>query len=712
MPQQTSFVTLESRNVTLIIDCQNKTPALLYWGKKLSKNTSAEMIKLLATRQEAKCSVVIEAPISLSPVMGEGFTGSPGIEIMNQNNAWSVAGALSRIDQKNQQLVTFETIDSIRKIKIIHTLSLEKNSDVLSASTQLINLHETDAIAVQSCDAPTLKLPDHIQKIMSFEGRWSNEFQRNSVDLFLGSFVRENRKGKTSHDNFPGFVVHHEHTNEQSGECYGFHLGWSGNHKMRVELLPEGRIYAQLGELLMPGEIELKPQQRYCSPTLYASYSQQGFSKLSQQFHQFVRSDILSPTIKNKPRPVHYNTWEGLYFDHDITTLKSLAEKAAAIGAERFVLDDGWFKGRRGDNAGLGDWVVDKGIYPEGLSGLIQHVNDCKMEFGLWFEPEMVNPDSDLFRAHPDWILETEGNTQLPFRNQLVLDFTRPEVIDYLYHAISNILTEYPNIVYIKWDMNRDINHAGNSLGRPAIHQQTLQFYALVDRIKAQHPHVEIESCSSGGARVDYGVLAHTDRVWTSDSNDALDRLSIQRGCSFFFPAEVMGAHVGPRDCHITGRRVDLTMRAAVAFFGHMGIEMDPRELTDIETEQLKNIIALHKKHRALIHSGNLIRFDSDGDSINFALIDETQSKGLFAYNSVLETKRTTPPKYRFVGLAPEKIYNLSLIWPTDLKEYSKSVLSAVQNQHFSGEALMNFGMQLPVLFPQTSLIFEVTEIV
>jgi alpha-galactosidase len=711
MPHQSPFVTLESRAVSIIIDCQHKTPALLYWGAKLSRQTSAEMIKLLATRQEAKCSVVVEAPISLSPVMGEGFTGSPGIEIMNQNNAWSVAGKLQKITQSNGQNVVFETVDDIRKIKIIHELNLDDQTSVLAAKTTLVNLHDTDTVTVNSCAAPTLKLPDHVQKIMSFEGRWSNEFQRNTVDLFLGSFVRENRKGKTSHDNFPGFLVHHEHTNEQSGECYGFHLGWSGNHKMRVELLPEGRVYAQLGELLMPGELELKPQQSYVSPTLYACYSNQGFSKLSQQYHQFVRENILSSALKTKARPVHYNTWEGLYFDHDVDTLKLLAEKASALGAERFVLDDGWFKGRRGDKAGLGDWIVDKTVYPEGLAGLIEHVNNCDMEFGLWFEPEMVNPDSDLYRAHPDWVLQTEGNEQLRFRNQLVLDFSRKEVTEYLYHAINDILTEYPNIVYIKWDMNRDINHAGNYLGKPAIHQQTLQFYALVDRLKAQHPHVEIESCSSGGARVDYGVLAHTDRVWTSDSNDALDRLSIQRGCSFFFPAEVMGAHVGPRDCHITGRRVDLTMRAAVAFFGHMGIEMDPRELTELEAEQLKNIIALHKKHRALIHSGNLVRIDSDGDSINFGLIDEAQTKALFAYNSVLETKRTTPPKFRFVGLAAEKTYKLSLVWPTDLKEYSRSVLSAIQDQHFSGEALMNYGMQLPVLFPQTSLIFELTAV-
>jgi len=210
---------------------------------------------------------------------------------------------------------------------------------------------------------------------------------------------------------------------------------------------------------------------------------------------------------------------------------------------------------------------------------------------------------------------------------------------------------------------------------------------------------------------VDHGVLRYTDRVWTSDSNDALDRLNIQRGCSFFFPAEVMGAHVGPRNCHITGRNINIAMRAAVAFFGHMGIEMDPRELTEDERTQLKQIIALHKQHRQLIHSGKLVRLDTDGDSINFGIVNADQSQALFAYNSVKETQRTNPPKYHFAGLDTDKDYTLSLVWPSAFSFYSQSVLSVANNQIFSGEALMTFGMQLPITFPQTSLIFELNEV-
>ncbi|WP_076540585.1 alpha-galactosidase [Shewanella sp. UCD-KL21] len=704
-----SSVVLHSLNSSLIIDCQSNTPAIAYFGKKLSNTTTSGMIDQLSTRQEAKCSVVTEAPIALSPLMGQGFTGAPGIEISNDADAWSLGGKLTQVKQQDNQVV-FTSKDELRQISVIHSLKLDPLTDVLSAETQLIN-DSSQAMQLNWCAAPTMPLPLHINQIMSFEGRWSNEFQRHSFDLFLGSYVRENRKGKTSHDNFPGLVMHNKLTHEQGGECYGFHLGWSGNHKMRAELLAEGRSYVQMGELLMPGELSLPPQQRYQSPTLYMAYSDQGFSGLSACYHQFIRQQFIREPVKQKPRPIHYNTWEGIYFDHDVDTLKSLASQAADIGAERFVLDDGWFKGRRGDFAGLGDWTVDEGIYPQGLQPLIDHVNHVGMEFGLWFEPEMVNPDSDLYRAHPDWVLQTRGNEQLKFRKQLVLDLTRKQVTDYLFNAINDILLEYPQIVYIKWDMNRDLNHAGNAIGKPAVHQQTLAAYQLIADLKQAHPHVEIESCSSGGARIDLGVLQHTDRVWTSDSNDALDRLHIQRGCSFFFPAEIMGAHVGPRDCHITGRHISIATRAAVAFFGHMGIEMDPRELTDNEREQLQQIIKLHKQHRQLIHSGKLVRLDSDGLSIDFGVVNADATQALFAYNSIKETPRTTPPKYRFAGLSPQAKYKITTLWPTQLFEYSDNVLGVIDGQVFTGEALMFIGMQLPVTFPQTSLIFELNQV-
>ncbi|WP_395339122.1 alpha-galactosidase [Ningiella sp. W23] len=707
MANYPEFVQLNARNCTIIIRCKSATPEIIYYGQALSNTTSLHMLAHLSTRQEAKCAVVHEPPISLSPCLGDGFTGHPGITIDDGDIAWSVSPKLIEVEQSSQQSVVFTSIDAHRHIQIRHQLELDYESQVLACSSIITNLNSR-LVTVVDLAAPTIALPDHINRIMAFEGRWSHEFQTRTLDLFLGAYVRENRKGKTSHDNFPGVIVHDEHTHEYHGECYGFHLGWSGNHRTRVELLPEQRTYVQMGELLGSGEVKLSLNERYASPTLYVSYSSSGLTPLSQQFHQFVRQHLLDSRFHSKPRPVHYNTWEGIYFNHDVDALKTLADKAALAGAERFVLDDGWFNGRRHDKAGLGDWQVDNSVYPDGLGPLIQHVVSKGMQFGIWFEPEMVNPDSELYRAHPDWVLSTQGNEQLNFRHQLVLDLTRKEVQEYLYEQIATVLNTYPDISYIKWDMNRDINHSGDKFGVSAVHKQTQQVYALIARIKRAHPNVEIESCSSGGARIDFGILQHTDRVWTSDSNDALDRLSIQRGYSFFLPSNLMGSHVGPRDCHITGRHIKIETRIAVAMFGHMGMEMDPRELSGHEMKTLQQGIALYKEKRHLIHSGDYFRINNDDISISFGIVSQDKAEGLFSYNSITETKRTQPKKYRFVGLDARKTYRLKLIWPTQLYEYSPSILSFINGECFTGEALMQMGMQLPIIFPQTSLVFSV----
>ena len=709
MSLSSSFVRLENELVSVVFDCRHATPELLYYGSRLSPQTNTDMFTMLATRQEAKCSPTIEPRISLMPSYGEGFTGSPGLALIGEQQAWATGVTLKSVKQQGLSVV-FECIDTHRDIALHFHIELDAVTSVVSLKTTLINQQQTDVI-VNWCAAPTVPLPPKLHKLKTFEGRWSNEFQTQDLDLFMGSYLRENRRGKTSHDTFPGLVAFTANTHEQNGECIGFHLATSGNHSMRVELMADGRSYSQFGELLLPGEVKLAAQQSYQSPTLYMAWTDSGFSALSGQFHQYIRANILKHSPKSKPRPVHYNTWEGIYFQHDESVLKTLAEKVASLGVERFVLDDGWFKGRRSDKAGLGDWTVDDKVYPQGLNSLIKHVNDLGMEFGLWFEPEMVNPDSDLFRAHPEWVLQSAHNQQVPFRHQYVLDLSNAEVSEFLFQSLAKVLNQHPQISYIKWDMNRDVNHQGNIHGQPSLHLQTQQLYKLLARVKAAYPQLEIESCCSGGGRVDLGILPYTDRFWTSDSNDALDRLAIQRGFSFFFPAAVMGAHVGPRRCHITGRTVDMNMRAAVSMFGHMGIEMDPRELTDVETAQLTRAIALYKENRTLIHSGNLVRLNDDGLNIKFGIVAEDKNTALFSYNSIRETPRTTPGRYYFSGLDAAKQYQLNLMWPEQLKEYSPSVLSIINQQTFSGEALMEFGMQLPVLDPQTSLIFKLQKV-
>ena len=706
MSSSPSFVRLCNEFTTLIFDCQGRMPKVIYYGAPLSDSTTPEMLSILNTRQEAKCAPVIEPPISLVPTHGEGWTGQPGLEVSGDKDQWSAGFSLVETKQSGTS-VEFVGEDQHRGMRLITTVSLDANTTVASFCSRVENTGQT-ALHLSYLNAASLPLPTTVDKIKTFEGRWSAEFQTSDHDLFFGSYVRENRRGKTSHDTFPGLIAYPQGTGELQGECYGYHLGASANHKLRAELMADGRSYVQFGELLFPGEVVLGEGESYTTPVLYTGFGSDGFSSLSQQFHQYIRSNILQHSAESKPRPVHYNTWEGIYFDHDEATLKALADKVAPLGIERFVLDDGWFKGRRHDKAGLGDWFVDEEIYPEGLDGLIDHVTGLGMEFGIWFEPEMVNPDSDLYRNHPEWALQSENNPHVPFRNQYVLDLTNTDVVEYLYKVITDILAAYHKISYIKWDMNRDVNHPGNLHGKPAMHGQMAALYALIDRVKGAHSGLEIESCCSGGGRIDLGILPHTDRFWTSDSNDALDRLYIQRGCSFFFPSEVMGAHVGPRDCHITGRNLPIEIRSAVAMFGHMGIEMDPRELTEHEESVLTDAISLYKRIRPLTHSGDLFRMDDDGLNVKFGYVSKNKEEGVFAYNSVQETRRTTPTRFFFAGLDANKQYTVERVWPRVLKEYTPSILQQLEGKVFTGEVLMKYGMQLPVLFPETALIYSV----
>ena len=327
-----------------------------------------------------------------------------------------------------------------------------------------------------------------------------------------------------------------------------------------------------------------------------------GLNDAAARYHGYVRA---LPAHPDTPRPVTLNAWEAVYFDHTLQPLLDLVDEAAAIGVERFVLDDGWFGSRRDDTKGLGDWHVSDEAWPQGLSPIVDAVTSKGMQFGLWFEPEMVNPDSDLARAHPEWILApTRERSPMEGRHQQVLNLGIKECFDYLYNAIASLLSEY-QISYIKWDYNRDILEGGSRLtGRPAYRDHALALYALLDKLRAQFPHLEIESCSSGGGRIDLGIMAHCQRVWGSDCIDPLERQGIHRGELLLLPPEVIGSHVASTTSHTTGRAHSIDYRAITALFQHMGIEWDLRKATPTEKERLAAWIKVYKEHRGLLHSG------------------------------------------------------------------------------------------------------------
>lgn len=704
-----TYVTLSAGDTSLMLDCTNGArPSILYWGPRLD-DTPPKLLKLMTTRQHAPGSADVEISASLLNETGAGLSSSSGFSAHRSGKAWANFFKVERVERPSQNDVKIICYDGITRVRAIHEIGLNPDSNLMTCQTRIVNDGEDD-LSIDWCASASLPLDPRATRLLGFTGRWADEFHIEEIDQFTGSYLRENKNGRTSHDNFPGLITATPDADERSGLVFGFHLGWSGNNRVRVDRLSDGRAFVQMGEYFHPGEMVLGPGEAYQTPVLYAGTSAQGLSALSRKFHGHVRTHIMDGRIKNKPRPIHYNTWEAVYFDQKEETLFALAQRAGDMGAERFVLDDGWFGGRRDDKTGLGDWWVSRDVYQRGLGPLVEKVTRLGMAFGIWFEPEMVNPNSELFRTHPDWILQAEGVEQVPFRGQYVLDLTRAEVTDYLYGAVNAILTEY-DVSYIKWDMNRDVHHPG-SRGRPVVSLQTHALYKLIARLKAAHPKLEIETCSSGGARADYGILRHTDRIWTSDSNDALDRQRIQRGASHFFPLEIMGSHIGPKVCHITGRRLSMELRVATAFFGHMGVEVNLLEENAESLATLKAGIALHKQHRALIHTGDFLRLNTP-DYVNaIGVVAPDKNEALFSWANMTGHRETLPGRIFFAELSRDKHYRVKIIWPCPVVPGSRpSILDVADlgagGTVFPGQALMQIGLQVPLSYPETALIYH-----
>ena len=485
------------------------------------------------------------------------------------------------------------------------------------------------------------------------------------------------------------------------GEVLGAHVAWSGDQWLALQPdaqgAGDGRAMLLMGAGWSPQEVVLAPGASVSTPHAVFALAPCR-SALAQAFHTHLRAEVLPDRATWPPRKVHLNSWEALGFGLSQDKLIALAEDAAALGIERFVLDDGWFGARRDDTTSLGDWTVSPDVFPEGLAPLIARVHDLGMDFGLWVEPEMVSPDSNLYRLHPDWCLHIEGRDRPTMRGQLVLDLTLAQVRDYLFGALDALLSTYP-IAYLKWDHNRDLfPAAGKALG------QTQGFYALIDRLRAAHPKVEIESCSSGGGRIDFGVLSRVHRVWPTDNNDAIERLRIIPAWSQFLPLEVLGSHVGPSPNPITGRRLSMDFRAKVAVFGHMGVEADPGRMSDKERECLAAHIALYKAWRGVLHAGTLHRLaHPDPNVTGMLVIHDNKALALVAQTTFSPVFDVAP--LRLAGLEPQARYRVTLPepWPPKARHYLANPDAWRDGVILSGTALMTHGLALPLTHPETA---------
>lgn len=636
----------------------------------------------------------------LLPTGGAGFFGWPAIAGHRDGRDFVAlfAGWRSEGDTAKTTLLAEDAVADL-------SLSIEiagVAEGVIAISTVLTNAGNT-VYTVERCMAASVLAAEGDAEITSLHGMWGREFQIDRRPLGNGVWLQENRRGRTSHDRSPGVFL------SVGATTVAVHLGWSGNHVLAIDTLDDGRRLIHAGELFEPGEIRLGPGESYSSPRAFVTVVRGDARRAGERLGRFVaRGLVAMPDAR--PRPVTLNTWEANYFDHREDDLFAQAKVAADLGIERFVLDDGWFGLRDDDTSSLGDWTVDKRKYPDGLGPLVRRVRSLGMEFGIWFEPEMVNSRSTLFADHPDWVLQVAGRPLLTSRNQLVLDLSRPEVADRLFSAIDAVLGAH-EISCVKWDMNRDLTFPAGADGCAATARQTRAFYALVDRVRQAHPLVEIESCASGGGRADYGVLARTHRLWTSDCTDALERLQIQRGATLFFPPHILGAHVSASPNHQTGRRHSLSFRALVALAYHFGVELNPLTLTDAERVELRQWILTHKRLRPLLHDPDAaFHLDPVDGRYVWGASDACRAAVFVAQGPQMLREQPSPlcPPVAFHGGAPLRVSACHPAAP-DFIRVSNAQRSLLDGETtFTAEDIREVGLPLPMLRPESGVLLEI----
>lgn len=631
------------------------------------------------------------SPPTLVADPAAGWHGEPGLLLTSDGSPVVPLMFPVNVDHSGNSAV-FSFGDTANGFGLAIRATLD-GSGVLSLSASVTN-NGSGPLGVAALKI-TVPVPAHLDRLVTLGGRHAMEFCEERTEWDRSVVTVSSRRGRTSHQQSPTVFCAAATTGETSGDAWGIHLAWSGNFALVCDAVTADARTVTAGEILAPGEVVLAPGDSHSSPELLVSAADDGLSGVSSAFHGHIRS--LAPEPR-RPRPVIVNTWEAVYFDHDTDRLFELARRAAAVGAERFVLDDGWFMGRRNDNAGLGDWNVDPVVWPDGLAPLAELVRSLGMDFGIWVEPEMVNPDSALYRAHPEWVLGAPHQHALTGRNQLVLDMSRPDVQDHLVAGLHDLLSSVP-VAHVKWDHNRDLVAHG-------AHGQALGLETVLDRLRTAHPGVDFESCASGGGRIDARMASRTARFWTSDSIDALDRLAIQRGAARVIPPEMLGAHIGAPVCHTTGRRHPLPFRALSALPFWLGIEWDLLSATDRELARLAEVVAVHKEHRDLFHSGTTV-FCMHPQLHVHAVVSQERGRALVVVASTGSGPRHIPGPVRVHGLDPTAEYRCSLVPLGDTRFALNRGLPRwlTEGTTATGAHLANVGLPAPPLLPASGVL-------
>ncbi len=653
------------------------------------------------TRAVLGGGIDLDPPLGIIPQHHDGWLGTSGIEGCFHDGSGSFPHFVIESSTHTTTSATFILCDDHLDLELELNLKIHP-SGVLALDGSFTNRGSLPYLLHSLRFA--LPVPSRAEELLTLGGRWGMEFGEQRTSWKQSTISVSNSRGRTSHEKWPVVFAGTAQFGEQHGEVWGCHVGWSGNFDITLDGVTEHRKHMLVGEKVVAGELVIHSKETFSAPTVYAVHSPHGLSTASQHFHQFVRSRLRH---EDTWRPVTLNTWEAVYFEHNFETLTKLADVAAHVGVERFVLDDGWFSGRRNDTAGLGDWTVDASVWPDGLHPLINHVKSLGMEFGIWCEPEMINPDSDLFRKHPDWVLHHGVNPPITGRNQLVLDLSRSEVREFLFTSLSQLLDAH-DISYVKWDHNRDL------VASPA-HEQTRGIYELLGRLKQTHPQVQFESCASGGGRIDFGILPFVDRFWTSDSIDPLDRILIQRGAQRLMPPEVLGTHIGSPTSHITRRSHSLAFRATTAFFGWLGIEWNLLNASPHEQARLTSVVAQYKELRPLLHTGKTFREDhSDTNILVHGVSTHDQSRSLVSVTRLANGPSSHIDPIQIHHLEEDASFTINplhLGTPTYAPHRKLPQWIEDGSITMTGRQLKELGVTCPPLLPASSFLIQIYKV-
>lgn len=573
--------------------------------------------------------------------------------------------------------------DPVTKLRVQLLYGVLEKEDIITRSAIILNKGEGQVVVEKAASA-CLDFIYGNYDLISFHGRHMMERNFQRTEITHANQVIGSRRGVSSHQYNPAVIIADQDATEDAGSCYGMMFVYSGNFMCEAEKDQFGNTRALMGLQSDLFHYPLEKGETLIVPETILTYSNRGFTELSNRYHHCIREHIFRGKYKSQPKPILINSWEAFYIDFTGEKIYQLAKDAAELGIDLLVLDDGWFGNRFDDNRALGDWVVNEEKLGCSLGELVQKVNDLGMKFGIWIEPEMVNEDSDLYREHPDYALEIPGRKPVRSRNQLVLDFSRKEVRDVVFEQICNVL-DNANVEYIKWDMNRSLNdlYSGENTQGVITYDYVLGVYEFAEKLLQRYPNVLLEGCSGGGGRFDAGMLYYSPQIWCSDNTDPVDRLYIQYGTSFFYPISSMGSHVSAAPNHQTGRNSELDTRAVVAMSGTFGYELNLAALSSDEKDKIKKQIKEYKKYEELICTGTYYRLTSPFEHTHVAWMFVANDGKEVLFNDVLRDRHANQ-EFGYVklkGLNPNAVY-----------------INEETGAKYHGDVLMEAGLPLPMM--------------